>query len=158
MPLLGRDGTPRGEAPPLAVPDEAPIPEAGPFTLSSARFLAERGRLSSEDLARAGVHLEPDEDVEALASLLAEAPLIALTFPKLRDGRAFSQARLLRGRLRYRGPLIARGPVLPDQLVFLARCGFDLVEVGPEADPSVWQAAAKRHRHHLQPAFGDAAR
>ena len=51
--------------------------------------------------------------------------LIVLHFPKFSDGRAYSQARLLRGRLGYRGELRATGGVLQDQLPFLLRCGFD---------------------------------
>lgn len=51
---------------------------------------------------------------------------IDLQFPKFTDGRAFSQARLLRGRLKFAGELRATGDVLIDQLVQMARCGFDV--------------------------------
>ena len=53
--------------------------------------------------------------------------LIILHFPKFTDGRAYSQARLLR-RHGYRGELRATGAVLLDQLPFLLRCGFDSFE------------------------------
>lgn len=49
---------------------------------------------------------------------------ISLNFPKFTDGRAYSQAALLRGRLRATGPLIATGDVLVDQVLQMARCGF----------------------------------
>ena len=57
-----------------------------------------------------------------------ELALIALHFPKFSDGRAYSQARLLRGRLGYEGELRATGNVLQDQLPFMLRCGFDSFE------------------------------
>lgn len=57
---------------------------------------------------------------------LAGVDRIDLQFPKFTDGRAFSQARLLRGRLKFAGELRATGDVLIDQLVQMARCGFDV--------------------------------
>ena len=49
---------------------------------------------------------------------------VSLNFPKFTDGRAYSQAALLRGRLGATGPLIATGDVLVDQVLQMARCGF----------------------------------
>jgi uncharacterized protein (DUF934 family) len=49
---------------------------------------------------------------------------IDLHFPKFTDGRAFSQAVVLRKRLGFRGDLRATGDVLIDQLVQMQRCGF----------------------------------
>ncbi len=68
------------------------------------------------------------DDVAELAPHLARLELIVLHFPKFSDGRAYSQARLLRERLGYRGELRATGGVLQDQLPFLLRCGFDSFE------------------------------
>ncbi len=51
---------------------------------------------------------------------------IDLHFPKFTDGRAFSQARLLRKRLGFQGEIRATGDVLIDQLVQMQRCGFDV--------------------------------
>ena len=51
--------------------------------------------------------------------------VIALQFPAFTDGRAFSQAQLLRRRRDFRGTLRATGDVLIDQLQQLQRCGFD---------------------------------
>jgi uncharacterized protein (DUF934 family) len=64
-----------------------------------------------------------------------------LNFPRFGDGRAYSQARLLRGRLGYWGELRAAGNVLRDQLLFMQRCGFDAFEVGPRAVTENWTAA-----------------
>ena len=51
---------------------------------------------------------------------------IDLQFPKFTDGRAYSQAFLLRRRLGFQGELRATGDVLIDQLVQMARTGFDV--------------------------------
>jgi uncharacterized protein (DUF934 family) len=74
------------------------------------------------------VSLVNTDDPEALALDLQQLKLIVLDFPKYTDGRAYSQARLLRGRLGYRGELRATGQVLRDQLPFMLRCGFDSFE------------------------------
>ena len=50
--------------------------------------------------------------------------VVELQFPKFADGRAFSQARLLRQRLGFAGDIRATGDVLIDQLQMLQRCGF----------------------------------
>ena len=60
-----------------------------------------------------------------LGDRLDGVKLIILDFPKFTDGRAYTQARLLRERLGYTGELRASGAVFIDQLPFLLRCGFD---------------------------------
>ena len=74
------------------------------------------------------VSLANTDLVEDLAPHVGRLRLIVLNFPKFSDGRAYSQARLLRGRLGYRGELRATGGVLQDQLPFMLRCGFDSFE------------------------------
>ena len=68
------------------------------------------------------------DDVLQLGARLHGVKLVVLSFPKFTDGRAYSQARLLRGRLGYGGELRATGNVLRDQLPFMLRCGFDSFE------------------------------
>lgn len=74
-----------------------------------------------------GVRLDNAADVEALADDVSRLRLVALDFPKWTDGRAYSQARLLRSRLGYVGELRATGEVLADMLPLLERTGFDAV-------------------------------
>ncbi len=69
------------------------------------------------------------DDVLARATDVAAASLVVLNFPKWTDGRAYSQAVLLRGRLRYAGEIRAVGDVLVDMLPLLQRCGFDSVQL-----------------------------
>lgn len=75
-------------------------------------------------LAQNGVFLDPEEDPEVLAEYVKMAPLIALQFNSFRDGRAYSQAFLLRERMGFKGDLRAVGEVLRDQLVHMRHCGF----------------------------------
>ena len=74
-----------------------------------------------------GLLLRNDEDVELIAGDLGRFGLIVLQFPKWTDGRAYSQARLLRSRHRFSGEVRATGEVLVDMLPLLARTGFDAV-------------------------------
>lgn len=70
------------------------------------------------------------EDVEGLAEALSRFDGVILEFPSFQDGRAYSQARLLRERMGFQGEIIARGEVLCDQALFMIRSGFDALEIG----------------------------
>ena len=98
------------------------------------------------------VRLESDEDARALIPHLGQLALIEIAFPKFRDGRGYSAARILR-EAGYQGELRAQGDVLVDQIPLMRRCGFDAF--APEADidaealdrilaryPEVYQKAA----------------
>jgi uncharacterized protein (DUF934 family) len=74
-----------------------------------------------------GVKVANDTDIETVADDLPRLAMVALQFPKWVDGRAYSQARLLRSRYRYQGEVRATGDVLVDMLPLLARTGFDAV-------------------------------
>jgi uncharacterized protein (DUF934 family) len=72
-----------------------------------------------------GLKLGNDEDIEDFAADLPRFGLVALHFPKWVDGRAYSQARLLRSRYRFGGEVRATGEVLVDMVPLLSRTGFD---------------------------------
>ena len=74
-----------------------------------------------------GVLLPNTADVETLAADLPRIALVALEFPKWVDGRAYSQAHVLRARLRYAGEVRATGDVVVDMMPLLQRCGVDAV-------------------------------
>jgi uncharacterized protein (DUF934 family) len=95
---------------------EAPLPE-GQVILPLARWL--------ENSQQNAIWLGPDDEVEGLERWLGQLRLIALDFPSFRDGRAYSQAYLLRTRLGWSGELRAVGDVLRDQLSHMRQCGFD---------------------------------
>lgn len=120
------------------ITDEAELP-AGPVIVSLARWGRERTAL----LARGGslgVRAPNTAPVADLAGDLPHWEVVALEFPKFADGRAYSQARLLRERYGYRGEIRAVGDVLRDQLLFMARSGFDAFEL--RADRSLEDALA----------------
>ena len=83
---------------------------------------------------------------------LAGFSVIVLDFPKFKDGRAYSQARLLRERYGYTGEIRARGEVLRDQLLFMARCGFDAFEIAGERPLEAWRDALGEIGVWYQPA------
>jgi uncharacterized protein (DUF934 family) len=146
------------EDPFTAVADDQPTPQ-GDVIISLSRFQAEGEALLADGRAL-GVRIEPHEEVEALAYDLSELSVVALAFPKFRDGRAFSSAHLLRERLGFKGQLRAVGEVLREQAGFMVRCGFDAFEPSDGASTQEWQHAANRHRHvyqraadHRAPAF-----
>ena len=64
---------------------------------------------------------------------------IDLHFPKFTYGRAYSQAFLLRRRLGFQGEIRATGDVLIDQLVSMARTGFDVAVLREGLDASAAQ-------------------
>jgi uncharacterized protein (DUF934 family) len=55
---------------------------------------------------------------------LSGVRVVELQFPKFSDGRAFSQAFLLRRRLGFAGEIRATGDVLIDQVLQMQRSGF----------------------------------
>ncbi|HYX03077.1 MAG TPA: DUF934 domain-containing protein [Reyranella sp.] len=139
MPLFRESGI--VEDPWLKLADDEPLPADGLVLVSFARWRQARAAL----LARrgpVGVAFANTEAVETLGADVARLDLIALHFPKFSDGRAYSQARLLRGRLGYGGELRATGNVLRDQALFMLRCGFDSFE----SDQPGFDAALARAR------------
>jgi len=121
-----------------------------------SRFQADGDRLLSEG-RRVGVRLQAHEEAEALAYDLPRLSVVALEFPKYRDGRAYTNARLLRERYRFKGEIRAVGDVLREQAGFMVRCGFDAFEPADEASSNEWQAAARRYRHVYQRAADERA-
>jgi len=70
------------------------------------------------------VRIEGGDDVRLLEPAFARLKLVEVDFPRFRDGRGYSSARILR-EMGYQGELKAVGDVLVDQLLFMRRCGFD---------------------------------
>ena len=134
----------------LRVLDDAPLPEAVPVILPAARLIADARDLVLRS-APTGVIWPNDRKVAELAPYLDWLALVALVFPNFRDGRAYSQARLLRERHRFRGELRASGQVLRDQFLFLHRAGFDAFEVTKDADAAAFAEAVDRYSVFYQP-------
>jgi uncharacterized protein (DUF934 family) len=130
------------------VADDQDLPP-GDVIVSLSRFEAEGDRLLSEGRA-VGVRLKSDEEAEVLAYDLPRIAVVALEFPKFRDGRAYTNARILRERLGFKGELRAVGDVLREQAHFMLRCGFDAFEPADGSSAQQWQSVTQRFRHVYQ--------
>ncbi len=130
--------------------DDAPVPGRLPIIVSAARFLAEPDAFAERE-APTGVIWPNDRRAAELAPWLDRLALVALVFPTFKDGRAFSQARLIRERYGFRGELRATGQVLRDQFLFMLRAGFDAFEVTKDADAGAFAEAARRYSVFYQP-------
>lgn len=95
------------------------------------------------DAPQEGRLLDNAADVLALDGQLRGVALILLQFPKWTDGRAYTQAALLRRRLRFRGEIRAVGDVRVDMAPLLARTGFDSAVLREGQDPQVAENALR---------------
>lgn len=98
--------------------------------------------------ARHVIALANDEDPHDRKNVIAAAARVELHFPNFTDGRAYSQAYLLRRRLGFKGDLRATGDVLVDQLIQMERTGFSSVVLKEGTDPN-----EARHQLDRFPAF-----
>src|SRR6201996_1182428 len=132
------------------VADDAELPADGAVLISAARFL-ENPEAIARRFGKTGVIWPNNRDLDDLVPYLDRLAVVALVFPSFRDGRAYSQARLLRERHGFRGELRATGQVLRDQFLFMLRAGFDAFEVKKEADAEAFTNTAKRYSVFYQP-------
>jgi uncharacterized protein (DUF934 family) len=132
------------------VPDGAELHDGTAVLVSAARFLEDPEALLARS-GKLGVIWPNNRDVDDLVPFLDRLAVVALVFPSFRDGRAYSQARLLRERHGYDGELRATGQVLRDQFVFMLRAGFDAFEVKKQSDADAFALTAKRYSVFYQP-------
>ena len=97
-----------------------------------------------------GVSFGNDEEIESLEEDLPRLSLVALHFPKWVDGRAYSQARILRSRYRFPGEVRATGEVLVDMMPLLKRTGFDAVVLRADQDRAAAERALTFFAGHYQ--------
>jgi len=115
------------------------VPTPAPYRILSLEQWKEVHDCWPKDLPK-GLAIPNDVDIEDLEADLKKFDLISLDFPKWVDGRAYSQARLLRSRYRFEGEIRATGDVLVDMLPLLKRTGFDSLILRHDQD----RAAAER--------------
>ena len=75
------------------------------------------------------MELEPDAELADVLNYIDHLQIIVLRFEVFSNGRAFSQARLLRDRYAFCGDIRAVGDVICDQLWFMRRSGFNQFEL-----------------------------
>ena len=143
----------------LAAGEDGPLPHPSPadqLLLTLEQWHAVRSHWSAQATAgerlgqRLGLQLSNDADVETLKADLPRLSLIALAFPKWTDGRAYTQARLLRARLGFQGEIRATGEVLVDMVPLLQRTGFDAVQLRADQRLEAAQRALGFFAAHYQ--------
>ena len=132
------------------VVDGAELPGDGAILVPAARFLEDPEAVLKR-AGKVGVIWPNNRDLDDLVPYLDRLAAVALVFPSFRDGRAYSQARLLRERHGYDGEMRATGQVLRDQFVFMSRAGFDAFEVKKDADADAFAETVKRYSVFYQP-------
>ena len=142
-PQKDRWHAPRGEdGPPVSIPAEPHL------LLELPQWHAARAQWPAH--LPVGLLLANDQDVEALDEDLHRFALLALRFPKWTDGRAYSQARLLRSRFGFAGQIRATGDVLVDMLPLLARTGFDAAVLRADQSIDAAERALEFFNGHYQ--------
>ena len=130
--------------------DGAPVAEEAAVIVPHGRLLAE-GEALLRRTGATGVIWPNNLKVSELAPHLGRLALVALVFPAFKDGRAYSQARILREQYGFAGELRATGQVLRDQFLFMLRAGFDTFEVTKEADAAAFAETVRRYSIFYQP-------
>lgn len=97
--------------------------------------------------------LQLANDADPLEASVEGVDRIELNFPKFTDGRAYSQAMLIRRRLGFRGDIRATGDVLIDQLVQMQRTGFSSAVLRADKDVADAKRQFERYAEYYQ---GDA--
>jgi uncharacterized protein (DUF934 family) len=121
----------------------------------------------STDASGHVVVLSNDLDPLEWREAISNAARVELNFPQFTDGRAYSQAYLVRRRLGFKGDLRATGEVLIDQLIQLERMGFssavlkqgvDLVDARRQLDrfPAFYQGDVVTDAPFRRPTAGNA--
>jgi uncharacterized protein (DUF934 family) len=149
--LLDKTGVLR-EDPWRHLKDDEAAGDGESVTISLPRWEKERAHWDGRS-APLGLRIPNDVPPARLDGASRRAALIVLDFPRFTDGRAYSQAWLLRARFSFTGELRAAGHVLRDQILFMRRCGFDSFVVdGARARAEDWGRAFREFDLFYQPA------
>ena len=97
----------------------------------------QKGQLLKKKKIISGIQLNSDESLDEITDDILYFSLVQFNFLSFKDGRPFSIAKTLRKKLNFKNEIRASGHILPDQYIFLIRCGFDTVEIKDE-DFDVW--------------------
>jgi uncharacterized protein (DUF934 family) len=86
----------------------------------------------SKHQGKLGLNVAGNEDIETFSSDLSKFELIVITIPVFSDGRGYSLARLIRDSFGFTNEIRANGEILPDQMFYLSRVGFDSFEIADD--------------------------
>ena len=134
----------------IRLDDMEPVGDAERVIVSMARLRADRDRFERAGLLL-GVELAVTDRVADIEVSLTRLQLVVLNFDAFSDGRAFSQARLLRERFSFQGNIRAQGEVLRDQLSFMQRCGVSQFCLADSEDTNLALSAFTDISKNYQP-------
>jgi len=97
----------------------------------------EKKKLLQKKKISVGIQINSDESLDEITDDILNFSLIQFKFISFKDGRPFSIAKTLRKKLNFKNEIRASGHILPDQYIFLIRCGFDTVEI-EDKNLEVW--------------------
>ena len=97
----------------------------------------QKGQLLKKNKIISGIQLNSDESIDEITDDILYFSLVQFNFLSFKDGRPFSIAKTLRKKFNFKNEIRASGHILPDQYIFLIRCGFNTVEIKDE-DFDVW--------------------
>jgi uncharacterized protein (DUF934 family) len=134
----------------IKLDDMEPIGNAAWVIVNVARLRADWERFEPTGLSL-GVELDVTDLVADIEVMLPRLELVVLNFAAFADGRAFSQARLLRERFSFQGEIRAQGEVLRDQLSFMQRCGISQFRLADSEDADMALSAFTDISNSYQP-------
>lgn len=136
-----------------AVTADTADPSASNVMLPLSVWLEHRDSLAGRN--DIGLWLEPDDEVEAIADVITQFPVIGLNFPTFFDGRCLSTANLLRRKYAFEGELRAIGDVRRDQLEQMKRCGINAFALADGQDATAAIEALKGFTYAYQATIQD---
>ncbi len=125
-----------------------------PATVSLERWLLEGQKIINSGMD-IGIRLKSSQNVENIKDDLKYFAVIILEFPNFTDGRAYSQASILRQHFGYKTEIRAVGDVSYDQLQNMQRSGFDSFEVTRKLDIDKFITAINEVTSFYQASFGN---
>ena len=135
----------------LKLKDDTPVQET--LTVLEEPVTYEQW-LSGDVSGGKALYVPNDVELAGIGADVSGFETILLEFPAYKDGRAFTQARLLRERFGFSGDIRATGEVLRDQALYMLRCGFTSFDVTDGTDISGFEDAFEEFNLFYQPAVG----
>jgi len=123
---------------------EDELPQEGASVLVPLSRLLDDSDKLFQVAGKVGALVPTNADYTALESLCGQLALVVIDFPAFGDGRGFSLGVRLRKDLGFKGEVRARGPVMPDQALFLLRAGFDSVDIADDSRVEAFRSALSR--------------
>lgn len=136
--------------------DDAAIIKGASIVVSLERLKNEHNSLFAE-ASDVGVEVKGDVDLDDLKPFLPQLGVVVVRFDAMKDGRPFSVGRLLRERYGFEKDLRAAGPFIPDQALFLLRCGFTSFDIDESVSLETWTRSISAYTAYYQRANDDAA-